>query len=105
MSKNDFYAINAYEKETIILFNNAEQTASVYTHDSRLMRKLEEALEKYPDQCQKTDESGESVTVEIPKKWINIMLPREYSEEGRKEMEERMARMRAKRWKLKRKMR
>lgn len=88
--------LSAYEKETIILFNNAEKTASVYAHDQRIIRKLREALEKYPDQARMEREDGESITVEIPKSWVNISLPREYTKEGREKMEKRMAKMRAK---------
>ena len=40
---------NRYEEESIILYNNAEQTASVYTHDPKLKEKLKRLSEKYPD--------------------------------------------------------
>ena len=39
-----------YEQETIILYNQAEATAEVYTHDARLLEKLRRLSEKYPDQ-------------------------------------------------------
>ena len=32
--------LTAYEKETIINYNAAEKTASIYTHDRSLIRKL-----------------------------------------------------------------
>ena len=35
-----------YEEESIILYNNAEQTASVYTHDPKLTEKLKRLSEK-----------------------------------------------------------
>lgn len=37
------------ERETIILFSDADDTASVYTHDSRLIAKLKELHKKQPD--------------------------------------------------------
>ena len=37
-----------YEQETIILYNQAEATAEVYTHDARLLEKLRRLSEKYP---------------------------------------------------------
>ena len=42
--------LSLYEQETIILYNQAEATAEVYTHDSRLLEKLRRLAEKYPDQ-------------------------------------------------------
>ena len=42
--------LSLYEQETIILYNQAEATAEVYTHDARLLEKLRRLSEKYPDQ-------------------------------------------------------
>ena len=41
--------LTPYEKETILLFNEGEDTASVYTHNTRLIKKLKKLSEKYPD--------------------------------------------------------
>ncbi len=38
------------ERETIILFSDADDTASVYTHDRRLIKKLESLCRKCPDE-------------------------------------------------------
>ena len=38
------------ERETILLYNQAEPMAEVYTHDPRLMEKLELLAKKHPDQ-------------------------------------------------------
>ena len=40
--------LSLYEQETIILYNQAEATAEVYTHDLRLLEKLRRLAEKYP---------------------------------------------------------
>ena len=45
--------LSRYEQETIILYNQAEATAEVYTHDPRLLEKLRRLAEKYPDQIVK----------------------------------------------------
>ena len=42
--------LSLYEQETIILYNQAEATAEVYSHDPRLLEKLRRLAEKYPDQ-------------------------------------------------------
>lgn len=39
--------LSKYEQETIILYNQAELTASVYTHDPKLLEKLARLSEKY----------------------------------------------------------
>lgn len=38
--------LSKYEEETIILYNEAEATASVYTHDPRLLAKLKRLMGK-----------------------------------------------------------
>lgn len=87
--------LSAYEKETVILFNNAEKTATVYAYDTKILKKLKEAIERHPDKARIMEEyEDECMMVEIPKEWVNINLPRQYSPEGRKEMEARLARMR-----------
>ena len=40
--------LSLYEQETIILYNQAEATAEVYSHDPRLLEKLRRLAEKYP---------------------------------------------------------
>ena len=42
--------LSLYEQETIILYNQAEATAEVYTHDPRLLEKLRRLADKYPVQ-------------------------------------------------------
>ncbi|MCI7324179.1 immunoglobulin, partial [bacterium] len=44
--------LSKYEQETIILYNQAEPTASVYSHDSKLLEKLARLSENYPQQIQ-----------------------------------------------------
>ena len=40
--------LSLYEQETIILYNQAEATAEVYTHDPRLLEKLRRLAEEIP---------------------------------------------------------
>ena len=62
--------LSRYEQETIILYNQAEATAEVYTHDPRLLEKLRRLAEKYPDQIVKKDRQ----TFLVPKRW-NLTAP------------------------------
>ncbi len=47
--------LSLLEQETILLYNQAEKTADIYTHDPKLMKKLSQLAEKYPDQIIKRD--------------------------------------------------
>ena len=80
--------LSKYEEETVVLYNEAEPTASVYTHDPKLIDKLKRLSEKYPDKVifEKASSSG-GVTYTVPKKCVLIKEP--YSEERRKAASER----------------
>ena len=56
--------LSRYEKETIILLNAAEDTASIYTADPVWKRKLDKLVEKNPQcyQCVKADEVSKTYT-------------------------------------------
>ena len=63
--------LSLYEQETIILYNQAEATAEVYSHDPRLLEKLRRLAEKYPDQIVKKDRQ----TFTVPKRCGNLIAP------------------------------
>ncbi len=44
------YKLTKAEQETTINFDNELETASTYTHDSRLIRKLRELQKQSPEQ-------------------------------------------------------
>lgn len=44
--------LTRYERETIILFNEKEKTANIYTYNQNLIKRLERYKEKYPTECQ-----------------------------------------------------
>ncbi len=65
------------ERETILLFNEAERTASVYTYNAALQKQLSELCAAHPDQvCQTGDNGRGGLTFELPKKWIRVKPPR-----------------------------
>ena len=77
-----------YEAETIILYNQAEQTASVYTHDPKLKDKLKRLSEKHQERIiYITENENGGVTYVVPKKCVQIREP--VSEERRKAASER----------------
>ena len=68
------------EKETILLFNEAETKALVDTYNIALQNRLTELCEVYPEQAVKTRENAhDGMSFEIPKKWIKIVPPRALS--------------------------
>ncbi|RHT86105.1 molecular chaperone [Butyricicoccus sp. AM27-36] len=71
-----------YEKETIINWNEAENTASIYTFNADLKRRLAEFSRKYPLLCRLERSIPEgSVTYVIDKSRLSVRLIPPYSEE------------------------
>lgn len=79
------------ERETIITYNEAEPTASVYTMNGALIRKLDGLAQSRPGDARrvKTYPDG-AQEYEVPKKWVKISPPRVYSEEQKNAMAERL---------------
>ena len=50
---------SAVERETIILYNQSEGEASVYSFDPKMIRKLEKLASKYPDEIRLEKEHGD----------------------------------------------
>lgn len=73
----------AYEKETIINFNNAEQSASCYTLNIQKRQMLLNLAEEYPDDVKIISKRNDMVEVTFPKKWVKIRPPRKLTEEQR----------------------
>lgn len=74
--------LSKYEKETIINWNEAESTASIYTFNTDLKRRLAEFSRKYPLLCQlERSTSEDSVTYVIEKSRRSVRLISPYSEE------------------------
>lgn len=74
--------LSRLEQETIVLFNEAEATASVYTHNKKLREKLERMALKYPDKValERRSQTG-AVSYLVPKSCVSIREP--YSDERR----------------------
>jgi hypothetical protein len=80
--------LSFYEQETLISFNRKDKIAQVYTHEPRLIRRLQALSLKYPDTFRLTDTDFEcGFTYEMPKGLISIRAP--ISKEQRAAMRER----------------
>ena len=74
--------LSKYEKETIINWNEAENTVSIYTFNADLKRRLAEFSRKYPLLCRLERSTPEgSVTYLIDKSRLSVRLVPPYSEE------------------------
>lgn len=92
------YKPTKIEQETIILFNEEEQTAEVYTFNDTLkarLKKLSKTDSNVKDITHKSDYEN-SKTYSLPKEYIRIVTARNVSEEERKRRAENMRNIRKK---------
>jgi len=79
-----------YEMETIVNFTEADETAYIYTYNVAMINKLERYAEKYPSLCRLTAQTEDgSMTYEVPKKRLRIMLTAPMSEERKEKLREK----------------
>ncbi len=81
------------EQETIINFNEAEDFADVYTHNPRLLRRLDELSKERPGDVQLQRTGCKNASYRVPKGWIRINPSRigtPLTEEQRQERAERL---------------
>ncbi len=68
--------LSRYEQETIICYNEEEETANVYTHNNKLAVKLKRLAEKYPDKVkQDRREHRGAVSYTVPKRCVSVREP------------------------------
>ena len=70
------------QKVTEVYYNAKDPTAEVYTHDTKLKKRLLKYASKFPELCQQTDDDEHGgLRFEIDKSRISIRLTAPYSEE------------------------
>ena len=70
------------QKVTEVFYNAKDPTAEIYTHDTKLKKRLLSYAAKYPELCQQTDDDGQDgLWFEIDKHRISIRLTAPYSKE------------------------
>lgn len=70
--------LTKYEKETIILFNEGEDKASIYTYNAGLRNRLAAFSKKYPDLCRlekSCDQGGVSYVLDKSRLSIRLQPP------------------------------
>ena len=70
MTTKPKYRLTNYEKETIILFNEDEKSANVFTYNKRWQKHIEERMHLLPDEVNTDD--GRTYT--LPKNTIRLPL-------------------------------
>lgn len=79
------------EKETIVLFNEEDATASCFTYNVKLINRLSRLVESRPDECKLAKDNGAGgLFFEFPKSWVRINPTRQYTDEQRAALAERM---------------
>ena len=73
--------LTKYEQETIIIFNNDEQEASIYTASPQMMRKLDALAAAYPEHYRVVGQTEVSKTYSCEKHLINLRKPRKQNED------------------------
>ena len=82
--------LTRYEQETIINFNAGDQTATLYTRDPAIIRKIDALVIEYPDTYKCIGETDIDKTYEMPKSFVSYRKPRRLSEEQREAARERI---------------
>lgn len=80
-------SLSKLERETIILYNEAEPTANIYTHNRRLINKLRRMAKAFPDAVypDRPEHPG-AVSYVVPKSCVIIRNP--YDNRRRKAVSE-----------------
>lgn len=95
-------SLTPYEQETIMNYNNAESTVSVYTHHRALVNKLKRYVEAGTEGITVDREGDDFIEVTLDsKKWIKVSAPRKISTEQKAAASERFKKMHKERMKAK----
>jgi hypothetical protein len=86
--------LSRFERETIILFNEAGATAEIEAHNAAMKRRLATLRRRYPEEITIVRRDGYADTYRFPKAWIKIIPPRGITERQRAQL----ARARTKRY-------
>ena len=75
--------LSRYEQETIVNYNAGEQTATLYTRDKAVMRKLDTLVADFPNTYKMIRQDEVSKTYSFPKLYVSYRKPRAVSTEQR----------------------
>ena len=79
-----------YEQETIVSYNAGEQTATIYTKDKAVMRKLDTLVADFPATYKLMKQDEVSKTYSFPKSFVSYRKPRAVNTEQRERARQMM---------------
>lgn len=82
--------LTRYEQETIVNYNTGGQTATVYTRDKAVMRKLNQLVAEFPEIYRPMGQTDIDRTYSMPKSYVSYRKTRKLSEEQREQARQRM---------------
>ena len=82
--------LSRYERESILNYNAGEQTATLYTRDKAVMRKLDTLVADFPETYKLTGQDEISKTYSFPKSYVSYRKPRIVSTEQRERTRQMM---------------
>lgn len=85
--------LTKYEMETVVNYNAGEQTATVYTRDKSVMRRLDRLVADYPDIYKLLRQTDIDKTYSMPKSYVTYRKPRKLNDEQREQARRRMAKL------------
>ena len=82
--------LTRYEQETIINYNAEDKTATLYTRDPAVIRKVDALVTEYPNIFKCIGETDIDKTYEMPKSAVTYRKPRRISAAKREQAREAM---------------
>ena len=82
--------LSRYEQETIVNYNAGEQTATLYTRDKAVMRKLDTLVADFPNTYKMIKQDEVSKTYSFPKSHVSYRKPRAVSTKQRERARQMM---------------
>ena len=82
--------LSRYEQETIVSYNAGEQSATIYTRDKAVMRKLDTLVADFPATYKLMKQDEVSKPYSFPKSFVSYRKPRAVSTEQRERARQMM---------------
>lgn len=88
--------LSRYERETNILFNEEESTATIFVSNNKLLKRMKQLMEDREGEVVQIfeRENGGGALFCFPKSWVKINPPRILSEERKKQLTEQLRKAR-----------
>ncbi len=77
--------LSRYEMETVVNYNAGEDTATVYTADKAVMRRLDKLVLEFPEEYRLEKETEFARWYSMPKSFVTYRKPRKLTDEQREQ--------------------